>query len=227
MPAPAQYNRFSGYQRSAAQDAVVQLTGAVQGTAAAAAGQDTSAATSLTPVLATPGSFGSASLSVNLKVNSAGQVVEVGESTITADGLSNAVTISATGDAAWSVSFDGKANVTSAITLATVNANVGTFGDSTHVSQIAVGAKGLITAASSVAIAFPITSFNTRTGAITLTSGDVTTALGYTPGHSNIAVTFGTGAPAGSGVTDGDLYFDDTLATYAGYVWRSAAWHAF
>lgn len=37
-------------------------------------------------------------------------------------------------------------------TLATVNSNIGSFGDSTHVGQFTVNAKGLITAAASVAI---------------------------------------------------------------------------
>ncbi len=39
-----------------------------------------------------------------------------------------------------------------AFTLATVNGNVGTFGDATHVGRFTVNAKGLVTAASSVAI---------------------------------------------------------------------------
>jgi len=39
-----------------------------------------------------------------------------------------------------------------ALTLATVNANVGTFGDSTHVAQVTVNGKGLITAVSNVAV---------------------------------------------------------------------------
>ena len=39
-----------------------------------------------------------------------------------------------------------------AATLATVNANTGTFGDSTHVPQITVNGKGLITSATSVGI---------------------------------------------------------------------------
>lgn len=37
-------------------------------------------------------------------------------------------------------------------TLATVNSNVGTFGDATHVAQVTVNAKGLVTAVSNVAI---------------------------------------------------------------------------
>jgi hypothetical protein len=43
-------------------------------------------------------------------------------------------------------------SVGNATTLATVNSNIGTFGDGTHVSQITVNAKGLITAASSVLV---------------------------------------------------------------------------
>src|SRR6185436_4899111 len=39
-----------------------------------------------------------------------------------------------------------------ATTLATVNSNVGTFGDATHVAQITANAKGLITAVSNVTI---------------------------------------------------------------------------
>lgn len=42
-------------------------------------------------------------------------------------------------------------------TLATVNANVGTFGSATQSSQVTVNAKGLTTAASNVAIAIPST----------------------------------------------------------------------
>lgn len=47
----------------------------------------------------------------------------------------------------WTISNTGAA------TLATVNANTGTWGDSTHTGQFTVNGKGLITAVSSVAIA--------------------------------------------------------------------------
>ncbi len=55
-----------------------------------------------------------------------------------------------------------------ALTLATVNSNTGTFGDATHVAQVTVNAKGLATAAASVAITFPtvVTSINGATGAL-------------------------------------------------------------
>lgn len=67
--------------------------------------------------------------------------------------------IALTGDAAWSVVFDGSANVSSIATLATVNANpqTDTF------RKITVNEKGLVTATAAVL------------------SSDITAALGYTP----------------------------------------------
>lgn len=85
----------------------------------------------------------------------AGALMTLGsEAALTADKLTNARLIAISGDGTYSVSFDGSTNVTSALTLATVNANVGTFGDSTHVPQIVVNAKGLVTAVTSVLINF-------------------------------------------------------------------------
>lgn len=55
------------------------------------------------------------------------------------------------------MSGDGTMDNAGAFTLATVNSNVGTFGDATHVSQVTLDAKGRATAASSVAITFPVT----------------------------------------------------------------------
>ncbi len=49
----------------------------------------------------------------------------------------------------------GPGSGSQALTLATVNGNVGTFGDSTHVAQVTANAKGLITALANVAIAAP------------------------------------------------------------------------
>lgn len=56
-----------------------------------------------------------------------------------------------------------------AATLATVNANTGSFGDATHVGAYTVNAKGLITAAGNVAITFPISSITAGgSGALTI-----------------------------------------------------------
>ena len=59
----------------------------------------------------------------------------------TATKLATARDISMTGDGAWTVSFDGSGNVSAAMTLATVNSNVGTY------TKVTVNAKGLVTAA--------------------------------------------------------------------------------
>jgi hypothetical protein len=74
--------------------------------------------------------------------------------------------LSLTGDAtATLTSVDGTANVSAALTLATVNSNVGSFGDSVTVPSFTVNAKGLITAASSTAI--PIGTAGANSGAAT------------------------------------------------------------
>jgi hypothetical protein len=69
--------------------------------------------------------------------------------------------LSLTGDAtATLVGVDGTANVSAAITFATVNANVGTFGDSVTVPTFTVNAKGLVTSASQTAIPTATTAVN-------------------------------------------------------------------
>jgi hypothetical protein len=114
-------------------------------------------------------------------------------------------TITTTGDASYSVSFDGSANVTSAITLATVNSNAGSFGSASSIPAITVNAKGQVTAVSTNSIGNELTAlqslsdtpgFLKKTGNgtysidvnsyLSLSGGTVTGALtveafGYTP----------------------------------------------
>jgi hypothetical protein len=67
--------------------------------------------------------------------------------------------LSLTGDATATLSsVDGSAAVSAALTLATVNSNVGSFGTSTSVPTITVNAKGLVTAVSTTAIPTATTS---------------------------------------------------------------------
>ena len=83
--------------------------------------------------------------------------------TITASLTGNAATatkwatarnLSLTGDGTATLSgVDGTAAVSSALTLATVNSNVGSFGSATAIPVLTVNAKGLVTAASTVALA--------------------------------------------------------------------------
>jgi hypothetical protein len=87
--------------------------------------------------------------------------------------LSTARTISATGDASWSVSFDGSANATAALTLANTGVTATTYGTSTAVPTIAVDSKGRITSASNTNITFPVTTVNGFAGTVVLTTSDV------------------------------------------------------
>lgn len=79
-----------------------------------------------------------------------------------------------TGDATSAGStFDGSANNTNALTLTTVNSNVGSFGSSTSIPTFTVNAKGLITAASGNVVIAPA---GTLSGT-TLNSTVVTSSL--------------------------------------------------
>ena len=99
-------------------------------------------------------------------VTSTSFVGELTGNASTATKLATARTLALTGDATASGSFDGSANYSQALTLATVNSNVGQFGSATAIPVVTVNAKGLITAISTTAVSIP-------SGALTFT-GDVT-----------------------------------------------------
>jgi phage-related tail fiber protein len=98
----------------------------------------------------------------------------------TATALATSRSISTTGDATWTVSFNGTANVTAALTLAASGVGAGTYG------SVTVNAKGLVTAAS---IATPVA--NGGTGATT--AGAALTALGAASSGANGDITSLTG----------------------------------
>ena len=107
--------------------------------------------------------------------------------------LSTARTIAASGDAAWSVSFDGSANVTSALTLANTGVTATTYGTSTAVPTIAIDSKGRITSASNTNITFPVTTVNGFAGTVVLTTSDVAEGTNqyFTTARAQAAITGG------------------------------------
>ena len=98
------------------------------------------------------GNFSAGTITANLTGNASGSSGSTTGNAATATALETGRTIGMTGDGTWtSASFTGAGNVTGAMTLATVNSNVGQFGSATATPVITVNAKGLVTAASTVA----------------------------------------------------------------------------
>jgi hypothetical protein len=94
----------------------------------------------------------------------------------TATKLATARTISITGDATWTVTFDGSANVTAGLTLANSGVTAGSYGLAGSVPQITFDAKGRATAAANVAIsitASQVSNFTSAVQAIIDTTGAV------------------------------------------------------
>jgi len=99
--------------------------------------------------------------------------------------LTNARTISTTGDATYSVSFDGSANVSSAITLANSGVTAGTYNNSaTQVRPFTVDAKGRITGTGAAVDITPpwsaITGKPTTLDGFGITGGTITGHLSIT-----------------------------------------------
>jgi hypothetical protein len=144
--------------------------------------------------------------------------------------LSTARTISATGDAAWSVSFDGSANATAALTLANTGVTATTYGTTTAVPTIAVDSKGRITSASNTNIAFPVTTVNSLSGNVVLTTSNIAEGSNqyFTSARAQASITGGASSVVTTDLTASRALVSDgsgkiaasasTTATEIGYV---------
>ena len=109
----------------------------------------------------------------------------------------------------------GDATGATALTLATVNSNVGAFGSATQVATFTVNAKGLTTAAANVSISIPMTAISDSTAAgravLGAASATAQTALFdvFTSGAKGLA-------PASGGGTTNFLRADGTWAAPPG-----------
>jgi hypothetical protein len=107
----------------------------------------------------TAGAFGitlTATALTSVTLPTTGTLVNTAGNVASATALATARTIAITGDISYtSPGFDGSGNVSAAGTLATVNANVGSFGSSTAIPVVTVNGKGLVTAMSTAAAVAP------------------------------------------------------------------------
>lgn len=84
----------------------------------------------------------------------------------TATKLATARSITITGDASWTVNFDGSANVSAGLTLANSGVTAATYGSASSVAQVTFDAKGRATSASSVTIAITASQVTDFTAAV-------------------------------------------------------------
>jgi hypothetical protein len=240
--ASTDWNTFNNKQPAG--NYITALTGDVT-----AAGPGSAAAT-LATVNANVGSFGTASSVGSFTVNAKGLVtaasntsIQIAESQVTnlvsdlAGKLSTALTsshifVGNASNLATDTAMSGDATLanTGALTLATVNANVGSFGSSTSIPSFTVNAKGLITAASGNVVIAPAGTLTGTTLASNVVSSSLTSVGTLTAGTwnaSTITVPYGgTGdtsftaySPIAGGTTStGALQSISNSGAAAGYV---------
>lgn len=109
----------------------------------------------------------------------------------TASKWATARTLSYTGDATGSMSVDGSANASAALTLANSGVTAGTYGSGTAIPVLTIDAKGRVTSAT--------------TSAVTIGTGTLALSIG-TAGATNTTVTVGTGSGFNANSTSNYTY---------------------
>lgn len=114
---------------------------------------------------------------------------------IVADRLSTPRSIKTSGDAVWSVNFNGAGDVTSPISLATVLETPGTYGNATHIPSVTIDGKGRITSVTTVKLQTDFAALTAKP--TTLTGYGITDA--YTKAQTDTAnqATLVLAAPSG------------------------------
>ncbi|KAG1436237.1 hypothetical protein G6F57_020755 [Rhizopus arrhizus] len=128
----------------------------------------------------------------------------------TATKLATARTISATGYATGSTSFDGSANASVALALAASGVTAGTYGNANALPTFTVDAKGRLTAAGSVAVGNAATATKLATARTIAATGDAT-GSGSFDGSANLSVGL---TLAASGVTAGSYGNANAVPTF-------------
>lgn len=138
----------------------------------------------------------------------------------TATALETSRTITVSGDVDGSASFDGSADADIAVTLDTVNTDVGTFGSSTDIPSVTVDAKGRVTAVTTNSVATDLSiAGDSGTDTVSLlndtltVSGGTGTTVAVTDNSITVNANLGTGLE-----TDGsdNIQIDSTVATLDG-----------